>query len=44
MAEVVEVEVVQPRALTGPVKEVPYIIQPMTCCIVKDPPYVLPGS
>jgi hypothetical protein len=44
MAEVVEVEVGQARALTGPVKGVPYVIPPMPRWIVKDPWYVLPGS
>ena len=44
MAEVVEVEIGQASALTCPVKGVPYIIQPASCCIVKDPRNVLPGS
>ena len=42
MPEVVEVEVGQASALTGPLKGVPDVIPPMPYCIVKDPRYVLP--
>ena len=44
MAEVVEVEIGQACALTGPIKGVPDIVPPVPVGVVKHPGHVLPGS
>jgi hypothetical protein len=44
MPEVVEVEIGQASALTGPVKGVPDVIVSSPVSIVKDPRDVVPGS